>query len=124
MRNKSIQINVAVNCIIKRKNKYLLVQQARPEKAKGKWNLPGGKVDIGESFSDALIREVKEEVGLDVIKYSYIGCKHEFPQETLKHFFIVSVFKGIIKFPKDELVDAKWFTIKEIENIKNQLRKK
>jgi acetyl-CoA carboxylase carboxyl transferase subunit beta len=43
----------------------LLVQRANPPLA-GRWTLPGGKVEPGETPAEAIVREVREETGLDV----------------------------------------------------------
>ena len=58
---------ISVNCFVKNKNgQFLLVRQARPEHAKGKWSVPGGKIMKNEDFKRAVVREVKEETGLDI----------------------------------------------------------
>jgi 8-oxo-dGTP diphosphatase len=56
---------VGVGAIIFREDQVLLVQRGG-EPAKGKWSLPGGLVELGESLHDAVRREVMEEVGLAV----------------------------------------------------------
>lgn len=56
---------VGVGAIIFREDQVLLVQRGG-EPAKGKWSLPGGLVELGESLHDAVSREVLEEVGLPV----------------------------------------------------------
>lgn len=60
-----------VVAIIKKDNKYLLTKRQEidredPKDFVGKWQLPGGGVNFGETIENALIREVKEEVGLDI----------------------------------------------------------
>jgi 8-oxo-dGTP diphosphatase len=49
--------------------RVLLIQRGR-EPAKGKWSLPGGVVQLGETLEDAVRREILEECGLMV----YVGC--------------------------------------------------
>ncbi len=47
-------------------SKVLVAQRVRPPALAGRWELPGGKVAAGESESDALARELAEELGVDV----------------------------------------------------------
>lgn len=56
---------VGVGAIIFRQGRILLIQRGR-EPAFGKWSLPGGLVELGESLRDAVRREVFEEVGVAV----------------------------------------------------------
>ena len=56
---------VGVGAIILRDNDVLLIQRGT-EPSAGKWSVPGGLVELGESLQEAIVREVKEEVGLEV----------------------------------------------------------
>jgi 8-oxo-dGTP diphosphatase len=56
---------VGVGAIILRDDHVLLVQRGK-EPAYGKWSIPGGLVELGESLVEAVLREVKEEVNLEV----------------------------------------------------------
>ncbi len=49
----------------KKQNKVLLIKRAHPP-SEGKWSIPGGLVEIGETLRAAVIREIEEEVGLKV----------------------------------------------------------
>ncbi len=51
----------------------LLKRSPRSKNYPGKWEFPGGKVDRGERFDDALVREVREETGLAVGLKRFIG---------------------------------------------------
>lgn len=56
---------VGVGAIVFRGSQVLLVERGR-EPALGKWSLPGGLVEVGETLETAVRREVSEETGLDV----------------------------------------------------------
>jgi len=56
---------VGVGAIILRDDKVLLVQRGK-EPSYGKWSIPGGLVELGESLEHAVVREVREEVDLDI----------------------------------------------------------
>jgi mutator protein MutT len=64
----------AVRAIIKNDlDQVLAVRRARADKFGGQWEYAGGKVDPEETKVEALIREVKEETGLDVRPISFAG---------------------------------------------------
>ena len=54
---------VAVGVLLLDGERLLLIQRARPP-APGKWSIPGGKVELGESLEQAALRELREETGL------------------------------------------------------------
>ena len=56
---------VGVGAVIVQAGRVLLVQRGT-EPARGRWSIPGGLIEVGESLSDAVIREVREETGLQV----------------------------------------------------------
>jgi 8-oxo-dGTP diphosphatase len=58
-------ISVACAIIIKN-NKILVAQRSETMLLPLKWEFPGGKVEEGEPHEDCLIREIKEELGLDI----------------------------------------------------------
>ena len=57
------------------RNRILLMQRDDYEwlRDPGKWALPGGQLEEGESFDDALVREIKEELSIELKEYKYLG---------------------------------------------------
>ena len=56
---------VGVGAVILSDGRVLLVKRGT-EPARGHWSIPGGLIELGESLSEAIVREVREETGLDV----------------------------------------------------------
>jgi 8-oxo-dGTP diphosphatase len=63
---------VCVGAVVIDDDRMLLVRRGHGPAA-GEWSFPGGRVEFGETMVEALVREVKEETGLDVAVGDYIG---------------------------------------------------
>ena len=65
--------NVVVAALIKKDNKYLIAKRAYDEEENlGKWEFPGGKVEMGENEFTAIEREMKEEFEIEVKAVKYL----------------------------------------------------
>jgi 8-oxo-dGTP pyrophosphatase MutT (NUDIX family) len=122
--DESIKVKVIAGVVVKKDGKYLLVQEGGPlsRACRGLWNFPAGKVDPGETFEEAAAREAKEESGFDVKIIRKIGIFQATPTEAVKHAFLAEIVGGEIAYPKEEILDARWFTLDEIYGIKDKLR--
>ncbi len=90
MGHKPENVELTILCLIQDGNR-LLLQNRIKEDWKG-YTFPGGHVEPGESFVDAVVREMKEETGLDIIRPQLVGIK-QFPIENGR--YIVLLFKAV-----------------------------
>lgn len=82
-----------------------------------RYALIAGFVEMGESIEEAVRREVKEEVGIDVKNIRYMGSQSwPFPN-SLMCAFKAEYDSGEIQVDGEEILKAKWFTRDEIEDI-------
>jgi len=121
MQKEFVKTPIVAGVVIKQDNKYLLVQESKTS-AYGFWNWPAGKVDIGETIEEAAIREAKEETGYDVELIKKLDIWQDDAEHPTKHAFEAKIIGGELNFPKDELLDARWFTKEEIYLMKDKLR--
>lgn len=109
--------NVAL--ILNNKEELLVVRREK-EPAKGTLDLPGGFADIGETSEQGVIREVKEETGLNVKKVRYlfsIPNKYrysDFDIPTLDMFYLCQVDDFTSLKAMDDASEVKWIAIKDI----------
>lgn len=104
---------LAVSAAIFRDGKVLLVRRARTP-ALGLYSLPGGRVELGETLTEALTREVTEETGLTIAIVGLAGYREALPaprRGATGHFLIMSFAArwaaGEVRL-NDELDDALW----------------
>lgn len=114
-------VPVVCGVVLVQNGKYLLVQE-KQEKVYGKWNLPAGHVDQGETLEQAATREAKEETGFEVIIKRHLITVHQAIDRPVLHAFEAEIVNGDLHFPEDELLDVKWFSYDEIIAMKDQLR--
>lgn len=98
--------------------KYLLVQEKNP-KVYGKWNIPAGYVDDGETPVKAAVREAAEEVGLQVELISDEPMYEYFNETKHKGYFafIGNVIGGEIKPDSVEILSTGWKSFTEISEL-------
>ena len=109
-------------CLVEEENHQLLLVQVRH---RDKYYFPGGKIDEGESLVEALQRELKEELRLELAKdeLEFIGTivGEAYPQPNMLtelNGFKVNRAIDWSKVETDhEITDMKWFDINDSENI-------
>lgn len=111
-----MDVRITVGALVEKDGKILLVQEAK-ENVRGLWNFPAGGFDPPEDLCDGAIREVKEETGFDIRLEGLLGVYQNPPNADnimRIHFrFKASIVSGKLSFPKDEIMDARWFTPQE-----------
>jgi 8-oxo-dGTP diphosphatase len=103
-------------------NRKILLEKRKGEPGRGKWSIPGGLVELGESAEYTLIREVEEETNLEVKKPELIDVVSNIVvDENSKikyHFVIIDYFVklegGTLK-AADDAAAVKWVPFEDVE---------
>lgn len=119
---KQHTFHITVAAMIELNGKYLMVTD---DTSTGyKINQPAGHVEDEESIINAVIRETKEECGLDFIPTHIVGiymCKLA-SEHTYLRFCFKGTFSGDIEHPKpldndDGVIEANWYTLEQIKEL-------
>ena len=111
---KTIEV---VAAIIKKQDKIFITRRSYGEFA-DMWEFPGGKIELGESREEALIREVKEELELDINNLEYLTTvDYDYPNFHLTmQCFICEICGGELVLNAHN--DAKWVSLEELSTQK------
>ena len=79
--------------VVERNSQYLVTRRLRGTHLEGFWEFPGGKCEEGESHTQCLVREIREELGIDVtVGEKLLAVVHEYRERTVElHFFRCAV---------------------------------
>ena len=89
-------MDVVIALILSSDNKLLIAQRGSHQTHAGCWEFPGGKTEPGETHLQALQREIKEEVNIDICSATPFGfTQHQYKDFEVKlNFFLVEEFVG------------------------------
>jgi ADP-ribose pyrophosphatase YjhB (NUDIX family) len=110
---------IVVSAFIEKDKKYLLVNCAKFND----WRVPGGRIEPQEKAEDALKREIKEELNVEIDNIKFLGYGQDFREVKKDDSFlsrIVLYFKcktnNEIKPDRNEIIQFEWLSIDEIKN--------
>ncbi|GAB5902791.1 (deoxy)nucleoside triphosphate pyrophosphohydrolase [Mycobacteroides chelonae] len=96
-------------------DKLLIAQRSKPAELAGQWELPGGKVAEGESEPQALARELREELGIEVEVDTRIGEDVVVGNLVLRAY-LARLHDGGIPHPHEHLA-LRWVTADELDTV-------
>ena len=107
-------------CYIEKENSYLMLHRVKKKKDlnKGKWIGVGGHIEFGESPEDCIVREVKEETGLELTSYRLRGIiTFVTDQKQSEYIFLYTAdgFEGEIKTCEEGIL--KWIEKDKIPSL-------
>ena len=94
-----MKLNNVVAAVIKKENYYFIAQRNKRKYMGLKWEFPGGKVDPGETFEEALGREIKEELNIKINIFNKIA-EEKFNDHSINiiiHYYLCSMENELIE---------------------------
>ena len=109
--------NIEVVAAILRKDNTIFATEKGYGEFKGYWEFPGGKVEPGESLEEALRREIREELQVEIhIEEKFTELDYDYPHFHLTmHCYFCSVLSGEITLV--EATDARWLKKEELNTV-------
>jgi mutator protein MutT len=110
---------VAVSAVAVRDDCLLVVRRGRGPAA-GEWAVPGGRVEAGETLHEAVVREAREETGLDVVVERFLGWVERIGDDH--HFVILDFVVGLldtdaVPVAGDDAAEVAWVPLHELSQI-------
>ena len=109
-------MRVVVAAAIQRDDRLLVAQRAHPQALAGLWELPGGKVESGESEHEALSRECREELGVGLVIAERIGVDLPINAEWVLRAYVARITEGEPQ-PLEHL-DLRWAAATELASLR------
>jgi 8-oxo-dGTP diphosphatase len=104
--------------VIDHDGRILLIRRARPPSL-GAWTLPGGRVEMGETLEEAIVREVREETALDTRVVERLGAvtiaREGMVYEIHEHL-VVPVRSNVAR-AGDDAAEVRWVEREELDSL-------
>lgn len=108
----------AIVAVLRRGDRLLVIERGPEARRSGYWAPLSGKVEPGESQAEALVREVREEVGLTVSPLAKVWESETDDRRFRLHWWTADVAQGEIVMQPGEVSDARWVTVGEFLELR------
>ena len=112
------EINAVGIALLDSQNRVLIAQRPSHKVFGDKWEFPGGKIEPGESVEACIIREIKEELDVDVVTRDYVGVEsfdyHD--SKITMHLFTGQIIDNAT-ITLMEHQDALWVNVLELDSF-------
>lgn len=112
---------VVASVVIIQNGRILLVQEGH-HRVHGKWSLPGGHVEQGETIEESAIREAKEEAGYDIELETALPILHSSVEAPVMHPFTAKIVGGEPTPQVDDILAVQWFSVDKVRSGQVDLR--
>jgi 8-oxo-dGTP diphosphatase len=109
-------VTVVVAAAIECDGRYLAARRTKPDWAAGRWEFPGGKVEPGETEEQALVREIREELGVDIEVKRRIPGEWPLHDDLVLHLYAATLIAGE-PAPLEQHDEIRWVTPSEFDGI-------
>jgi 8-oxo-dGTP diphosphatase len=106
---------IVVGVAIIRDGRLLAAQRSEPLELAGGWEFPGGKVDPGEADEDALIRECREELGVEIKLRERVGGDWPLTATAVLRVWTAEIVEGVPQ-PLEHLA-LRWLSPEELYDV-------
>ncbi|HUQ38636.1 MAG TPA: NUDIX domain-containing protein [Acidimicrobiales bacterium] len=110
---------VCVGAIAVDGDRLLMIRRGHGPAA-GEWSVPGGRVEAGETLAEAVVREVAEETGLEVVCDALVGWVERIGEEAHHVIldFAVTVLEDAEPVAGDDAAEAAWVPLHEVTELR------
>ncbi len=116
---KKVVVGIISKIRDSKQEEYLLIRSKKDfGEFSGFYYPPGGHLEGDESASEALVRELKEELNLNVTPIREVAVTPGDVNNQLTHWWLCDIESGDIKIKENEIADAAYFTASEMKEIK------